>query len=411
MNANLETEGILMLQGENIVLGVTGGIAAYKACEIVSRLKKLNASVWVVMTRAATQFVTALTFQSLSQNPVAVEMFDNPASWEIEHISLAKRADLLIVAPATANIIGKLAGGIADDLLTTTVMAAQAPVLIAPAMNTAMYANPIVQMNIAKLKTLNYRFCAPATGRLACGAVGEGKLAPVETIVAEAVQLLTPRRDLAGKRILITAGPTREALDPVRFISNRSSGKMGFALAEAAIQRGATVTLIAGPVSLPEPHGLHSFLRVESAAEMHRAVAEHFPDQAIIIMTAAVADFKPKTVAREKIKKAEAECVLALERNVDILAELGKMKENRILVGFAAETQQLLENARKKLVAKNLDFIVANDLTREGAGFGVDTNIVKIIDRSGAVTDLPLMGKLELGHAILDRIGNKLSDR
>jgi phosphopantothenoylcysteine decarboxylase / phosphopantothenate---cysteine ligase len=397
-----------MLQGKNIVLGVTGGIAAYKACDLTSRLKKLGANVDVVMTQAATEFVTPLTFQSLSQNPVGVAMFQQPGAWEIEHIALAKKADLVLIAPATANIIGKIANGIADDLLSTTIMATKAPVVIAPAMNSNMYHNPIVQANITRLTALNYRFISPVTGRLACGDVGEGKMASPETIIEEITQLLTRQQDLAGKRILITAGPTREAIDPVRFISNHSSGKMGYALAEAAVERGAAVTLIAGPVVLKEPDGLHSFISIESADQMYRAVMDNFQNQDIIVMTAAVGDFKPKTKSAQKIKKSQGTLAIELEKNVDILLELGKIKGNRILVGFAAETQKLLKFAGEKLAQKNLDFIVANDLTREGAGFGGDTNIVKIMERSGKIEDLPLMSKAELSQIILDKIQNLL---
>lgn len=395
---------IPMLQNKNVVLGITGGIAAYKACDIVSGLKKLNANVDVIMTQAATEFITPLTLQSISQNKVTVDMFQKLANWEIEHISLAKKADLLVIAPATANIIGKLANGIADDMLTTTVMATKAPVLIAPAMNTNMYTNPIVQANIEKLKGSGFRFIPPETGRLACGDIGEGKLAPVDAIMDRIVKLLTGTKDFVGKKILITAGPTREVIDPVRFITNHSSGIMGYALAEAAVERGAAVTLISGPVALKPPDGLSSFIAVESATEMHRAVMDCFQGMDIIIMAAAVGDFTPKLKSAEKIKKADGSLIIELEKNVDILAKLGKLKENRILVGFAAETQKVLEYAGDKLLRKNLDLIVANDLTQEGAGFGVTTNIVKIIDRSGKVEDLPLMSKLDVSGIILDRI-------
>jgi phosphopantothenoylcysteine decarboxylase / phosphopantothenate---cysteine ligase len=397
-----------MLQNKNIILGIAGGIAAYKACDLVSKMKKLNANIDCIMTQSATEFITPLTLQSISQNKVTVDMFHRSENWEIEHISLAKKADLFVIAPATANIIGKLAAGIADDMLTTTAMATKAPLLIAPAMNTNMYNNPIVQANIEKLKNLGVRFIAPESGRLACGDVGEGKLASIETIMTEIIQLLTRAQDFNGKKILITAGPTREAIDPVRFISNHSSGKMGYALAEAAVQRGAEVTLISGPVALQEPSGLSSFIAIESAVEMRRAVLEHFQTMDVIIMSAAVADFRPQSPSSQKIKKGDDRLTLELEKTDDILAELGKEKGSRILVGFAAETQKILEYARGKLIQKNLDFIVANDLTQEDAGFGVETNIVKIIERSGKVEDLPLMSKLELSHIILDRIQMKL---
>jgi phosphopantothenoylcysteine decarboxylase/phosphopantothenate--cysteine ligase len=400
-----------MLQNRNVVLGITGGIAAYKACDIVSGLKKLNANVDVIMTKAAAEFITPLTLQSLSQNKVTVDMFEKLKEWEIAHISLAKKADILVIAPATANIIGKLAAGIADDMLSTTAMATKAPVIMAPAMNTNMYTNPIVQANIERLKSLGVIFIAPESGRLACGDFGEGKLASVETIVAEIVKLLSPTKDFAGKKVLITAGPTREAIDPVRFISNHSSGKMGYALTEAAVKRGADVTLISGPVSLREPSCLHSLIKVESAAEMCQAVMDCYQEMDIIIMAAAVGDFKPKWKSPQKIKKADSSLTLELEKTSDILAELGKVKGERILVGFAAETQNITEYALGKLTRKNLDFIVANDLTQEGAGFGVETNIVKIIDRSGEVEELPLMSKLELSRKILDRIKTKMETR
>lgn len=393
-----------MLQNRNIVLGITGGIAAYKACDIVSGLKKLNADVHVVMTQAATEFITPLTLQSISQNKVTVEMFERSENWEIEHISLAKKADLLVIAPATANIIGKIANGIADDMLSTTAMATKAPILIAPAMNTNMYANPIVQANIERLKSIGVRFIAPETGRLACGDIGEGKLASVETIVGEIAKLLTRTKDFSGRKILITAGPTREAIDPVRFISNHSSGKMGYALAEAAVERGADVTLISGPVALKRPNGLGSFVAVESAAAMRQAVMDCYQEMDIIVMVAAVGDFKPKWKSPQKIKKADGSLTIELEKTADILAELGKLKGDRILVGFAAETQKISEYASEKLAQKNLDLIVANDLTQEGAGFGVETNIIKIIGRFGQVEDFPIMSKLELGRIILDRI-------
>ncbi len=393
-----------MLHNRNVVLGITGGIAAYKACDIVSGLKKLNANVDVIMTQAATEFITPLTLQSISQNKVTVDMFESPGDWEIGHISLAKKADLIVIAPATANIIGKLANGIADDMLSTTVMATKASILIAPAMNTNMYTNSIVQANIEKLKNNGVIFIAPETGRLACGDIGDGKLASVDTIVHQITKLLTRAKDFSGRKILITAGPTREAIDPVRFISNHSSGKMGYALAEAAVERGADVTLISGPVSLTKPNGLSSFIMVESAAEMHQAVMDCFQEMGIIIMTAAVGDFTPKWKSPEKIKKHDGGLKIELEKTPDILSELGKQKGDRILIGFAAETQKLLEYAGEKLVKKNLDFIVANDLTQKGAGFGVETNIVKIINRSGKVEELPLMSKLELGRIIFDRI-------
>lgn len=393
-----------MLQNKNIIVGVTGGIAAYKACDLISRLKKMGANVKVIMTQAATEFITPLTLQSLSQNPVATGMFDRPEQWEIEHIALAKWADVLVIAPATANLIGKMAGGIADDLLSTTLLATRAPIYLAPAMNTQMYAHPVVQANIQKLRELGIHFIDPETGRLACGDIGAGKLADIDTILATLEDEFSKDRDYAGKRILITAGPTREAIDPVRFLSNHSSGKMGYALAKSAVRRGAAVTLISGPVALERPDGLEKFIPVESAAEMYQAVLESFASQDIVIMSAAVADYRPKMVSRQKIKKTESTLAIELTKNIDILAELGKIKQEQKLIGFAAETEHLEEYARKKLLQKNLDLIVANDLTQAGAGFGVDTNIVKLIDRSGIVEDLPLMSKADLSNRILDRI-------
>ncbi len=397
-----------MLRGKNIVLGVSGGIAVYKACDIVSRFKKLNANIDVIMTKGATEFVTPLTFQSLSQNYVTVDMFEEPKTWDIEHIALAQKADVFLIAPATANIIGKIANGIADDMLSTTVMATKAQVVIAPAMNTNMYENKIVQENIAKLKKLGYVFIDPEAGRLACGDVGKGKLASPENIVQEVVKILTRERDLCGKNILITAGPTIEAIDPVRYITNRSTGKMGYAIAQQAIERGAKVTLVSGKTNLKIPYGVSKFISIESAQDMYNAVMENIAEQDIIIKSAAVADYKPKHKATQKIKKKEDDLVIELDRNYDILKEVGKVKENKVLVGFAAETNDLIENAKEKIKKKNLDFIVANDLTKEGAGFGVDTNIVKIIHKSGETEDYPKMNKMEISNIILDKVKSLL---
>ncbi|KXZ39596.1 phosphopantothenoylcysteine decarboxylase / phosphopantothenate--cysteine ligase [Alkalithermobacter thermoalcaliphilus JW-YL-7 = DSM 7308] len=393
-----------MLKGKNIVIGITGGIAVYKSCDIVSRLKKLNANVYVIMTRSATEFVTPLTFQSLSQNYVVVDMFKEPKTWDIEHISLAQKADLFLIAPATANIIGKIANGIADDMLSTTVMATKAPVLIAPAMNTNMYENKIVQSNIKKLKELGYDFIDPEEGRLACGDVGKGKLASPEVIVDKIVKELTLSKDLKGTKILITAGPTRETIDPVRYITNRSTGKMGYAIATQAVKRGALVTLISGPTNIDKPLGLSKFIKVESANQMYNAVMENIKDQHVIIKSAAVADYKPKKVSDRKIKKTDDNLFIELERNNDILKEIGQIKQDKILVGFAAETHDLIENAKQKIKKKNLDFIVANDLLQEGAGFGVDTNIVKIIDKNGDIHPFPKMSKEDIANVILDKI-------
>jgi len=391
-----------MLKGKEIVLGVTGGIAVYKAVELLRLLVKGGAGVHVIMTRAATEFVTPLTFQTLSGNPVHLELFNLISEQEIGHISLAERADLFIVAPATANCIGKLACGIADDLLTTAIMATRAPVLIAPAMNVNMYQNPIYRENEERLKSHGYLFVPPVCGMLACGYEGEGKLQAPEVIFEEAVAALTPKR-LAGERILVTAGPTLEEIDPVRFISNHSSGKMGYAMARQARLRGAQVTLVTGPTALAPPHGV-SVIRVQSAKEMRDAVQGCLERIDIVIKAAAVADYRPKARFGDKVKKTQASLAIELEKNPDILAELGEVKGGRLLVGFAAETQDLLENATAKLTAKNLDLVVANDVSQEGAGFNVDTNIVKLLFRDGRIEELPKMGKEELAVEILKRV-------
>ncbi|GAA3651885.1 bifunctional phosphopantothenoylcysteine decarboxylase/phosphopantothenate--cysteine ligase CoaBC [Asaccharospora irregularis] len=393
-----------MLKNKTIVLGVSGGIAAYKACDVVSKLKKLGANVHVIMTKSSVEFVSPLTFQSLSQNYVVSDMFEEPRTWEVEHISLAKKADLFLIVPATANVIGKIANGISDDMLTTTVMATKAPILIAPAMNTNMYENPIVQRNIENLKGLGYRFIEPDSGRLACGDTGKGKLSTPEVIVDEVVSLLTKNQDLKGKNIIITAGPTLEKIDPVRYLTNRSSGKMGYAIAGEAVKRGANVTLVSGPTKLNPPQNLKKFIQIESAQEMYEAVVRNLEENQVIIKSAAVADYKPKDYSDKKIKKSDDDLVIRLDRNKDIAYEIGKLKENRILVGFAAETNDLIENAKGKIKRKNLDFIVANDLTQEGAGFGVDTNIIKTIDAQGNITEYPKMKKEEVANVILDKI-------
>jgi phosphopantothenoylcysteine decarboxylase/phosphopantothenate--cysteine ligase len=390
-----------MLKDKEIILGVSGGIAAYKAVELLRLLTKGGANVHVIMTASATEFVTPLTFQTLSMNPVATSLFNLISEREIGHISLADRADLFIIAPATANVIGKLAGGIADDMLTTTVMATKAPVLLAPAMNVNMYQNPIYKENEAKLKRHGYRFVEPARGMLACGWEGEGKLQEPQVIFEEAVAVLT-KQDLAGEHVLITAGPTREELDPVRFISNYSSGKMGYAIARAARRRGAEVTLVTGPTSLAEPRGVET-VQVTSAEEMRQAVMGAFPASTMIIKAAAVADYRPAARAAGKMKKTAASLTLSLEKTPDILSELGHVKGNKVLIGFAAETDDLMGNAAKKLAAKNADMIVANDIGAEGAGFNVDTNLVKLLFRDGSIEDVPLMEKQELADLILDR--------
>ena len=393
-----------MLKDKTVVIGVSGGIAVYKTLDVISRLRKLGVNVYVIMTKSATEFVTPLSFQSLSQNYVVCDMFEDPKTWDVEHISLAKRADVFLIAPATANVIGKMANGISDDMLTTTVMATKAKVLIAPAMNTNMYENPIVQRNIGILKDLGYNFVDPESGRLACGDTGKGKLASPETIVEDVVKLLSKEQDLKGTSIVVTAGPTVESIDPMRYITNRSTGKMGYSIAKEAIERGADVTLITGPTNLTPPQNLKKLIKIESANDMYEAVLENLEENDVVIKSAAVADYKPKNYSNKKIKKSDEDLFIQLDRNKDIAQEIGKIKNNKILVGFAAETNDLIENASLKIKKKNLDFIVANDLTKEGAGFGVDTNIVKIIDKEGNITEYPKMKKDEVANVILDKI-------
>jgi len=392
-----------MLEGKNILLGVTGGIAAYKACDIVSRLIKLNANIDVIMTKSAMEFVRPHTFQALSQNPVITDTFQSPRYWDIEHISLAQKADVFLIAPATANIIGKVANGIADDMLSTTIMASDAKIVFAPAMNTQMYANPILKDNIKKLKDLNYHFIEPGLGRLACGDIGRGKLADVDEIINYILNLESQVEDLKEKKILITAGPTVEAIDPVRYITNHSTGKMGYAIAEAASKRGADVTLVSGPTKITAPKNV-TLISVKSALEMYDAVMENFESQDIIIKSAAVADYRPEEYSNNKMKKQTDDLVLKLVRNPDILLELGKRKTKQKLVGFAAETNNLIEHAKEKRIKKNLDLIVANDITQEGAGFGTDTNIVYLIDKYDNITKINKSDKFQIAHKILDKI-------
>ena len=391
-----------MLQGKCVILGVTGGIAAYKAAELLRLLVKSGAETHVVMTRSAQEFVTPLTFQTLSGHPVHTELFSLIQEQEIGHISLADRADLILVAPATANLIGKVANGVADDLLTTTIMATRAKVLFAPAMNSNMWENPIYQENHAKLESLGYSFIDPAYGELACGWQGKGKL-PDPQVIFNSAQTLLGNNDLEGKTVLVTAGPTREEIDPVRFLSNYSSGKMGYAIACAARNRGASVVLVSGPVNLPEPKGVET-LQVVSAREMHEAVMARAEQADLIIKAAAVADFRPVARGDQKVKKGSAETTtLDLQRNPDILAELGQQKGSRVLIGFAAETEDLLKHAREKLANKNLDMIVANDVTQEGAGFNGDTNIVRFLTADGNVEEFPQMTKDEVADILMDR--------
>jgi phosphopantothenoylcysteine decarboxylase/phosphopantothenate--cysteine ligase len=387
-------------QPPTVVLGVSGGIACYKAVELVRLLVKDGFVVQVIMTRGAMEFVTPLTFQTLSGRPVASETFDLTQESEIGHIRLADTADLFVIAPATANVIGKVAAGIADDLLTTVLMATQAPVLIAPAMNIHMYENPILQENVRKLRRLGYYFMEPAEGYLACGYEGKGRLPEPEKILEEIHRLLK-KKDLVGEKLLITAGPNREPLDPVRYLSNRSSGKMGYALARAGIRRGAEVALISGPTMLEPPAGAR-LIPVITAAEMRHAVLDEFPWSTAVIMAAAVTDYRPADFAGKKIKRGRGPIELRLEPNPDILKEISAKKNGKLLVGFAAETDELVANAKKKLKDKNLDMIVANDVTAAGSGFDVDTNVATILDRGGGVRALPLMSKDELAEQIFD---------
>ena len=386
-----------------VVLGVTGGIAVYKACELLRLLQKRGIDVFVVMTQNACRFVAPLTFETLSGHPVAVDTFDRPQTWEVEHIVLAKRADLFLIAPATANIMGKMACGIADDMLSTTVMATRAPVLVAPAMNTGMWENAAVQQNVKTLRARGVEIVAPVSGHLACGDSGAGKLEDVAVIAERACELLFAKKDMEGLRVMVTAGPSREALDPVRYISNRSSGKMGYAIAQAAQKRGAEVTLLSGPVAIEAPQGV-KLVPFTTTQELLDRASELAQEQDLLIQAAAPADYRAKEIAPQKIKKQGGEpMTFTLVENPDVAATLGKAKRRgQVFVGFAAETNDVLAHARDKLARKNLDMIVANDVTRPGAGFDVDTNIVTLITKDGQEA-LPMMSKAEVAQRILDR--------
>ena len=392
-----------MLKGKRVVLGVTGGIAAYKACEVVSRLRKLNAEVDVIMTENATKLVQPLTFETLSNRPVCVDTFERAESWDVKHISLAQKADLFLVAPATANLMAKLANGIADDMLSTTLLATKAPILLAPAMNTGMWTAEATQHNLKILLERGVKTIGPRSGFLACGDTGSGRMSEPIEIVEAALKLLCPSEDLKGLKVLVTAGPTVERIDPVRYLTNDSSGKMGYAIAEAAQQRGAEVTLVSGPVHIAAPAGV-AVLPVTSTMSLFDCMMEQCEKQDIIIQAAAPADYRVEHIADQKIKKQSGEpFVLTLVENPDIAKAVGARKTaGQILVGFAAETQNVLDNAQTKLEKKNLDLIVANDVTAEGAGFGVDTNIVTLITREGA-NPLPKMSKREVADQILDK--------
>ncbi|MBR4540092.1 MAG: bifunctional phosphopantothenoylcysteine decarboxylase/phosphopantothenate--cysteine ligase CoaBC [Clostridia bacterium] len=394
----------MTLEGKTVVLGVTGGIAAYKACELTSRLRKAGAQVYVIMTQNACQFVAPLTFETLSNHPVVTDTFARPSTWEVEHIALAKRADVFVIAPATANILAKMAHGIADDMLSTTVLATRAPVLVAPAMNTGMWENAATQENVQTLLRRGVRFVGPEGGFLACGDTGAGRMSEPSQIFDAIAETLNPRQDMKGLRVLVTAGPTVEKIDPVRYISNRSSGKMGYAIAEAAAKRGADVILVTGPSRLEIPQGVKA-VAIQSTQDLLEAMRNHCPEADAVIQAAAPADFTPVVVADQKIKKqGDGDLTLTLRQTPDVAAQVGKMKRpGQTLVGFAAETNDVLQNAEGKLTKKNLDMIVANDVTAPGAGFDVDTNIVTFVTHDGKET-LPCLPKKQVAEELLDRV-------
>ena len=392
-----------MLKGKTVVLGVTGSIAAYKAADLASRLVRQQAEVHVIMTEHALNFINPITFETLTGTKCLVDTFDRNFQFQVEHVALAKKADIVLIAPATANVIGKLAGGIADDMLTTTVMACECVKLISPAMNTRMYNNPIFQDNLSKLRKYGYKIIDPANGYLACGDVGAGKMPDPEVLLENIEFEIEKEKDLVGKKILVTAGPTQESIDPVRYLTNHSTGKMGYAIARMAAFRGADVTLVSGPVNLKTPIGVTTF-SVITAQEMFETVREHYFDADIVIKAAAVADYTPAEVSSEKVKKNNLDLSLNMKRTEDILGYLGKHKHiGQFLCGFSMETQQVLEHSMEKLEKKNLDMIVANNLKDAGAGFGTDTNVVKLITRD-EITELPLMSKEEVADRLLDEI-------
>ncbi len=391
-----------MPAGKCIVVGVSGGIAAHRALDLTSTLVKAGAEVHVVVTAGAREFIKPLAFEAISGNYVHHDVFATPSGWRYPHLELARKADLAVIAPATADIIARLACGLADDLLTTTVLAMTCPLLVCPAMNLYMYRNPVVQENLDRLRRRDMIIVGPASGRQACGDEGPGRLVEVTEIVRQIKHLLEYRHDLAGLKVLVTAGGTREPIDPVRYISNRSSGKMGYALAEAAAARGARVYLVSAPVSLTPPEDVE-MAHVETAEQMYRAVTDLYPEMDAVVKAAAVADYRPGDYQEQKIKKG-GPLTLELEKTRDILAELGSLKSKQVLVGFAAETQDLVRNATNKLVQKNLDLLVANDVTQPGAGFGADTNIVKLLYPDGRMESLPVMDKLEISHRIWDEV-------
>lgn len=391
-----------MFKGKNIILGVTSSIAAYKSANVASALVKKGCNVNVLMTENATNFINPLTFEELTKHKCIIDTFDRNVQYNVAHISLAVSADAFIIAPASANVIGKIANGIADDMLTTTVMACKCPVIISPAMNTNMYENPIVQDNLAKLERFGYIIVPPAEGRLACGTVGKGKMPDEQVLLDYLERALSDKQDFKGKRVLVTAGPTQESIDPVRYITNHSSGKMGYAVARQAMLRGAEVTLVSGKVNLP-PVPFVKMIYITTAEDMYNAVTVEFENTDIVIKAAAVADFRPKQIASDKLKKADGMNNIELEPTKDILKELGKNKKNRFICGFSMETKNMTENSRKKLENKNLDMIVCNNLKVEGAGFQGDTNVVTVIDKKN-ITELGIMSKTEVADKILDRI-------
>ena len=396
-----------MLENKTVVLGVTGSIAAYKIANLASALKKKKCDVHVIMTKNATNFINPITFETLTGNKCLVDTFDRNFEFNVEHVSLAKRADVFMVAPASANVIGKIAGGIADDMLTTTIMACHCPKIISPAMNTGMFENPIVQDNLKKLKKYGYEVIEPADGYLACGDVGRGKMPEPELLLEYINKAIAMEKTFSGKNVLITAGPTMEKIDPVRFISNHSTGKMGYNLARIAMYKGANVTLVTGKTAIKTPDFVN-VIQVESAQDMYDAVDATFDDQDVVIMSAAVADYKPKNVYDEKVKKKDGEMAIELERTKDILASMSKRRKNQFICGFSMETENMIENSKAKLEKKNVDMICANNLKVEGAGFGVDTNVVTIITNDD-VKELPLDTKENVAAAILDEISNRLT--
>lgn len=391
-----------MFKGKNIILGVTSSIAAYKSANVASALVKKGCNVNVLMTENATNFINPLTFEELTKHKCIIDTFDRNVQYNVAHISLAVSADAFIIAPASANVIGKIANGIADDMLTTTVMACKCPVIISPAMNTNMYENPIVQDNLAKLERFGYIIVPPAEGRLACGTIGKGKMPDEQVLLDYLERALSDKQDFKGKRVLVTAGPTQESIDPVRYITNHSSGKMGYAVARQAMLRGAEVTLVSGKVNLP-PVPFVKMIYITTAEDMYNAVTTEFENTDIVIKAAAVADFRPKRIADDKLKKADGMDSIELEPTKDILKELGKNKKTQFICGFSMETQNMTENSKKKLDTKNLDMIVCNNLKVEGAGFQGDTNVVTIIDKTN-ITELGIMSKTEVADKILDRI-------